>query len=248
MRRLGLIGGTGLDQWGVDGKPLVVSSIYGHPSTKPIEYSIGDLQLFFLSRHGRTHELPPHAINYRGNIDIFRHLKVDGIISVNAVGTITPGFEPGGLSVPDQLIDYTWGRTHSFSMSASETLKHIDFELPFDTGLRAKLIEAAKFIGLEIAEAGCVGVTQGPRLETAAEIARLQRDGCDLVGMTSMPEASLAREAGMAYASLCVHSNWAAGVSSEPVTMEAIEATLAGAMKQVRELLERLFEEFPNVR
>lgn len=248
MQRLGLIGGTGLDHWGVDGRALVVSSIYGHPSAKPVEFLIGDLQLFFLSRHGRTHELPPHAINYRANIDIFRHLEVDAIVAVNAVGSITPEFEPGGLSVPDQLIDYTWGRTHSYSMSVSEALKHVDFASPFDTGLRAKLIQAADTAGLEVGKGGCVGVTQGPRLETAAEIARMERDGCDLVGMTSMPEAALAREAGMAYASLCVHSNWAAGVSSEPVTMEAIEATLGVAMKQVHVLLESFFEEYPNVR
>ena len=133
-------------------------------------------------------------------------------------------------------------------MSASEALKHIDFASPFDIGLRAKLIQAADTAGLDVGKGGCVGVTQGPRLETAAEIARMERDGCDLVGMTSMPEAALAREAGMAYASLCVHSNWAAGVSSEPVTMEAIEATLGVAMKQVRVLLESLFKEYPNVR
>jgi 5'-methylthioinosine phosphorylase len=248
MTRLGLIGGTGLDRWGGEGRELVVRSIFGDPSTKPVEYALGDLQLVFLSRHGRAHELPPHAVNYRANIDIFRRLEVKHVVAVNAVGTITPKYAPGGLSVPDQLIDYTWGRAHSYSMSASEPLKHIEFSSPFDESMRCRLVQAAGRVSVAVMDGGCIGVTQGPRLETAAEIARLRRDGCDLVGMTSMPEASLAREAGIAYASLCVHSNWAAGVSAQETSMESIEKTLAASMSSVRQLLEKLFEEFSDVR
>jgi purine nucleoside phosphorylase len=247
MKRLGLIGGTGLEHWGGDGRPVDVSSIYGHPSAKPVEYSIGDLKLFFLSRHGRSHELPPHAVNYRANIDVLRRLEVKHVVAVNAVGSIAPDFQTGGLSVPDQLIDYTWGRAHSYSMSASEELNHIEFASPFDGEMRTRLIRAAEMASLPVTDGGCIGVTQGPRLETAAEIARLKRDGCDLVGMTSMPEASLAREAGIAYATLCVHSNWAAGISEQHITMESIEKTLDQAMTSVRQLLEKLLEEFSNV-
>ena len=246
MRRLGLIGGTGLDCWGESTRSHAISSIFGPPSANLAEFQLGGLQVFFLPRHGAQHEIPPHAVNYQANIDAFRLLDVDGIIAVNAVGGISGKQCPGKLTVPDQLIDYTWGRAHTYSMTAADKLQHIEFAGPFDGSLRTKLLEAAALAAIDVAEVGCIGVSQGPRLETAAEIARFKHDGCDMVGMTTMPEAALAREAGLKYASLCISANWAAGLEQEPVTMAAIESTLAGAMIRVRKLLGKFFEEFSH--
>jgi purine nucleoside phosphorylase len=204
------------------------------------------LQVFFLPRHGTRHEFPPHAVNYRANIDAFRQLGVAGIIAVNAVGGISGPNQPGTLTIPDQLIDYTWGRAHTFSLDAGDELQHVEFARPFEGELRRGLIRAAADAGLDVLDGGCIGVAQGPRLETAAEVRRLQNDGCDMVGMTTMPEAALAREAGLEYASLCINANWAAGLDNTPVTMEAIDATLREAMVRVRKLLGTFFEEISN--
>lgn len=247
MPRLGLIGGTGLDEFGRAIASHDLTSVFGQPSSKFAEYQIGDLQLFFLPRHGARHEIPPHAVNYQANIDAFKQLEVEGIIAVNAVGGISSATPPGALCVPDQLIDYTWGRAHTFSMAGGDDLLHIEFAQPFNGRLRSGLLHAANAANIDVTNGGCVAVTQGPRLESAAEIQKLRQDGCDLVGMTSMPEAALAREAGLDYASLCVTANWAAGLEQEPVTMAAIEATLATAMIEVRKLLGLYFEEFPYV-
>lgn len=247
MPRLGLIGGTGLDHFGTAVRSHDLSNDYGQPSARLAEYQISGSQIFFLPRHGEQHEIPPHAVNYRANIDAFRQLEVDGIIAVNAVGGISSPYPPGSLCLPDQLIDYTWGRAHTFSMAAGEDLLHAEFSEPFAGRLRLGLIEAAAIADINVSDGGCVGVSQGPRLETAAEIRKFRQDGCDLIGMTSMPEAALAREAGLDYASLCVSANWAAGLEPEPVTMAAIEATLASAMLEVRKLLGVFFEEFPHV-
>jgi 5'-deoxy-5'-methylthioadenosine phosphorylase len=247
VHRLGLIGGTGLDHWGTATRSHDISSAYGQPSAGLSEYHLGDLQVFFLPRHGGQHQIPPHAVNYRANIDAFRQLQVEGIIAVNAVGGISSANRPGTLTVPDQLIDYTWGRAHTFSMTDADDLLHAEFAEPFDGDLRLRLLKAAASAGVDVSDGGCVGVSQGPRLETAAEIRRFKQDGCDLVGMTSMPEAALAREAGLDYACLCINANWAAGLEQEPVTMAAIEATLAEAMVKVRRLLGKFFEEFSNV-
>lgn len=247
MKRLGLIGGTGLDHWGTATRSHDINGVYGQPSAALAEYQVGAVQLFFLPRHGKQHEIPPHAVNYQANIDAFRQLQVEGIIAVNAVGGISSNNQPGTLTVPDQLIDYTWGRAHTFSMTAADDLLHAEFAGPFDHRLRSVLLKAAKLAQVDATDGGCVGVTQGPRLETAAEIRRYKRDGCDLVGMTTMPEAALAREAGLDYASLCINANWAAGLEDEPVSMEAIEATLKDAMVKVRDLLNVFFKEFSNV-
>jgi len=244
MRRLGLIGGTGLDHWGAAVRSHEISSGYGLPSADLAEYHIEDLQLFFLPRHGNRHEIPPHAVNYQANIDAFRQSRVEGII---AVGGISSDNQPGTLTIPDQLIDYTWGRAHTFSMTSADDLLHAEFAGPFDGRLRSKLLKAAATAQVDVTDGGCIGVTQGPRLETTAEIRRFERDGCDLVGMTTMPEAALAREAGLDYASLCINANWAAGLEDEPVSMEAIEATLKDAMVKVRNLLAVFFKEFANV-
>jgi len=246
MPRLGLIGGTGLDHFGKAVRKHDIATPYGQPSASLAEYHAGQSQVFFLPRHGERHEAPPHAVNYRANIDAFRQLDVDGIVAVNAVGGISHHHQPGSLSLPDQLIDYTWGREHTFSMTAGDELKHVEFAYPFDGRVRLGLLGAAATAGIDVADGGCVAVSQGPRLETAAEIRKFKHDGCGLVGMTSMPEAALAREAGLDYASLCIIANWAAGLEEEPVSMAAIEAILARAMIKVHKLLGQFFEEFSN--
>lgn len=248
MRRLGLIGGTGLDHFGKSVRSHEFDGDYGCPSASLDEFHIGQSQVFFLPRHGRQHEFPPHAVNYRANVDAFRQLEVEGIVAVNAVGGVTSQHPPGVLSLPDQLIDYTWGREHTFSMHAGDRLEHIEFANPFDGPVRSGLLKAAVVAGIEVVDGGCVGISQGPRLETAAEIRRFKQDGCDLIGMTSMPEAALAREVGLDYASISITSNWAAGLEEEPVTMEAIETILTGSMSMVRKLLLEFFEEFPDER
>lgn len=248
MPRLGLIGGSGLDHWGEAVRSHDISGTWGQPSAAISEFQLAGLELYFLPRHGIRHQIPPHAVNYQANIDAFRQLGVDGIIAVNAVGGISSEYLPGSLAIPDQLIDYTWGRAHSFSMTVADELQHVEFSSPFCGPLRAGLIKAAADAGVAVTGGGCLAVTQGPRLETAAEIQRLKRDGCDLVGMTSMPEAALAKEAGLGYASLCISSNWAAGLDAAPISMEDIEKTLEGAMVMLRKLLNTFFEDFSNVR
>lgn len=248
MQRLGLIGGTGLDHYGKPAGSHHIGTSYGQPSADLAEYHIGSTQVFFLPRHGTQHEIPPHAVNYRANVDAFRQLEVEGIVAVNAVGGIAEPYQPGTLSVPDQLIDYTWGRAHTFSMSAGDKLLHAEFAGPFDGHVRRGLLKAAAGAGIDVVDGGCVAVSQGPRLESAAEIRKFRQDGCDLVGMTSMPEAALAREAGLDYASLCITANWAAGLEQKPVTMAAIDATLAMAMIKVRKLLGLFFEEPTHAR
>ena len=247
MVRLGLIGGTGLDHWGSPVNSHALESSYGRPSAELAEFELDGLKLFFLPRHGLRHEIPPHAVNYRANIDVFRQLKVDSLIAVNAVGGISTGHPPGSLAIPDQLIDYTWGREHSYSLGAADALAHVEFAEPFDRHLRAGLVRAASAAKIDIEPVACVAVSQGPRLETNAEIRRFKQDGCDLVGMTSMPEASLAREAGLPYASICVSANWAAGVQGDSISMDAIRHTLSEAMTRVRLLLNTYFKELSNV-
>jgi purine nucleoside phosphorylase len=246
MFRLGLIGGTGLNEWGVAGIPCDIESRYGRPSAPPLEYELPGAQVYFVPRHGHGHLVPPHAVNYRAKIDAFRQLKVDGVIAVNAVGGITADYHPGSLAIPDQLIDYTWGRAHSFSMEVGDDLQHVEFAQPFSVPLRKRLMSAAGAMGQDVIDGGCIAVTQGPRLETAAEVKRLMHDGCDVVGMTTMPEAALAREAGLDYASLCVSANWAAGIGDDPVTMQGIDDTLVKAMGRVRVLLTTFFGDCAN--
>jgi len=246
MKCLGLIGGTGLGDWGRASRLHTIETAYGLPSAQLAEHNIGGCRVYFLPRHGERHQYPPHAVNYRANIDAFRQLGVHGVIAVNAVGGIAKYSFPGRLLVPDQLIDYSWGRAHTFSLDAADELRHIEFAEPFAPRLRKGLLAAARQARLDVHDGGCIAVSQGPRLETTAEIERFKRDGCDLVGMTTMPEAALAREAGLDYASLCVSANWAAGLA-EPVTMQAIEETLAQAMLEVRKLMRVFFEAFTNV-
>lgn len=243
---LAIIGGTGLSQIeGIqDVRHQMVSTPFGEPSG-PL--TIGRLQgceVVFLPRHGYNHRIPPHQVNYRANIWALRELGVSRVLAVAAVGGIHPDMGPGTLVVPDQLIDYTWGRPSTFYEGDLDSVTHVDFTYPYDQSLRRTFLSAGREMGLHMIDGGTYGATQGPRLETAAEIRRLERDGCDVVGMTGMPEAVLAREAGLEYASLNVVANWAAGIhDGDTVSIEAIDRTLGEAMGRVRRVLRQILSE-----
>lgn len=241
---LGIIGGSGLTQLSnLDvSHREVVRTVWGEPSA-PLSFGrIGKQDVVFLARHGFGHTIPPHLVNYRANIDALKRAGATWIVSVASVGGIRADMVPGALIVPDQIIDYTWGREATFQHADAEQVVHIDFTEPYDAGVRSALLSAARQQGEAVIDGGVYATTQGPRLETAAEINRLARDGADLVGMTGMPEAGLAREAEMPYGALCVVANWAAGRadSAHEIRFEHIEATLQSAMVRVRHVIEHL--------
>jgi len=243
MAQLAIIGGTGLTSL----KNLqiisreVVHTPYGEPSGPLVYGRLGDLDVMFLPRHGSGHTIPPHKINYRANLWALKEAGASQVIAVNAVGGIREDMGPGVLVIPDQIVDYTWGRTNTYFEEGLESVVHIDFTEPYCPELRQILLQASREAGLEgIVDGGTYAATQGPRLETAAEILRYEGDGCHLVGMTGMPEAALARELELCYASVAVVANWAAGKGEGEITMEAIEKCLDGGMQRVRSLLEGL--------
>ncbi|WP_295886741.1 S-methyl-5'-thioinosine phosphorylase [uncultured Thiohalocapsa sp.] len=239
MGLLGIIGGSGFStlpevevihrEW--------VQTAYGAPSAELLTLSHQGRQFCFLPRHGAGHSIPPHAINYRANIQALADRGVTRLIALGAVGGIAPDCGPLRLCVPDQLIDYTWGRLGTFHDGTDGDVVHVDFTAPFTPALRETLLSAGAHLALDLRAGGTYGVTQGPRLETAAEIRRLERDGCDLVGMTAMPEAALARERGLDYALLAFVVNWAAGKAAGEVGMAEIESNLARCGDAVRRLL-----------
>jgi 5'-methylthioinosine phosphorylase len=233
---IGIIGGTGFGRIAelVEAQSVELETEYGWPSAPIVIGQIDAVAVAFLARHGSPHQIAPHRVNYRANIAVLKALGVAEIIAINAVGGIADWAGPGAIALPSQLIDYTHGRLSSFSDVVDRAVEHIDFSEPFSEPLRQRLLAAAATAGLAAHDGGVIAVTQGPRLETRAEIARLRRDGCDLVGMTSMPEAALAREAGLGYASIAVSANAAAGCGGdETISMHEIEQTLAEAMQRV---------------
>ncbi|WP_116364234.1 S-methyl-5'-thioinosine phosphorylase [Parahaliea mediterranea] len=239
MSCLGIIGGTGIAQL----QDLVVytqqdvSTPYGPPSGPIQEGRLGDARVCFVHRHGGAATIPPHRINYRANIWALQALGVSEIVGINAVGGIGEGMCPGRLVIPDQLIDYTWGREHTFDEGRDGRLLHIDFTEPYSRDLRLALLAAADSARIDCERAGVHGVLQGPRLETAAEVRKLARDGCDLVGMTGMPEAALARELGLAYAAVCMVVNPAAGLGDLPLSQDAMHQILQREAAVVGRLL-----------
>lgn len=206
-----------------------------------------DEPVYFLPRHGKGHVLPPHRVNYRANLYALHELGVKAVLAVNAVGGISSAMGPGAIVIPDQIIDYTWGREHTFfdgsdsGLSSpdkfSQTVAHVDMSYPYDEALRTLLQDASVSLRHPVVTQGVYGATQGPRLETPAEIKRMAQDGCDIVGMTGMPEAALAKELGMAYASLALSVNWAAGVSQDEITMDAIHRVLDEGMSVIEQMV-----------
>jgi 5'-methylthioadenosine phosphorylase len=220
----------------------VVRTPYGEPSGALTFGSIRGHGMVFLARHGYGHTIAPHEVNYRANLWALKEENVSGVVSVASVGGIRRDVAPGTLLVPDQIIDYTWGRRSTFFEGAGAPVTHIDFTEPYTPSLRQRILAAARACGESVLDGGTYAATQGPRLESAAEIDRFERDGADVVGMTGMPEAALARELGLEYAAIAVSANYAAGrgESEHAVPMERIEAVLGEAMGRVRRIIELL--------
>lgn len=244
MTRLAIIGGSGLTglanlevtrhqalrtPYGEASGPLTFGTIGGHP-------------VVFLARHGYEHTIAPHEVNYCANIWALKEEGIAAVVSVASVGGIRKEFAPGSLVLPDQIIDYTWGRRATFFEGSEAKVTHIDFTHPYTSALRERILGAAKACREEIADGGVYAATQGPRLETAAEINRLERDGADIVGMTAMPEAALARELDLEYATIAVVANYAAGRadSAHGISLDRIGTVLEEAMGKVRRIIENV--------
>jgi len=239
MNRIAIIGGTGLSTMASLEiiRREIVQTPYGEPSA-PLSYGkIGDSDVIFLPRHGYGHTLPPHKINYRANIHALKEAGVTHVLAVAAVGGIRNDMQAKRIVAPDQIIDYTRGRVSTFFEESLKHVTHIDFSYPYSQYIRDKIIAASKKLDIDVAETATYAATEGPRLETAAEIAMLERDGCDIVGMTGMPEACLARELGLEYACLAVVANLAAGKSKEDLTMEMIEENLKAGMENTQKIV-----------
>jgi 5'-methylthioinosine phosphorylase len=231
---LAIIGGTGLYQFAglQDIETHQPVTRYGALSGPVRVGTLAGRRVAFLARHGEGHSVPPHKVNYRANLAALQALGATRVLALNTVGGIGERFGPRVLACPDQLIDYTWGRISTLCEEEGTEVLHVDFGEPYTPSLRARVLETARTAGVELVDGGCYGATQGPRLETRAEIARMRRDGCDLVGMTGMPEAGLARELGLEYACLAIVANWAAGagpVVDEVITLEEVLANVAAA-------------------
>ena len=240
---LAVIGGTGVYRIAEleDVESHLPETRYGFPSGPVRVGRIGGKRVAFLARHGEEHGVPPHKINYRANLVALQMVGATRVLALNTVGGITERFGPQALGCPDQLIDYTWGRISTLSEEPGTPVLHVDFGEPYTPALRAQILAAAQRSGVALVDGGCYGATQGPRLETVAEIARMRRDGCDLVGMTGMPEAGLARELGLQYACLAIVANWAAGCGdATEITMDEVLANVDAASAGIPVLLRSL--------
>ena len=239
-KTLALIGGTGLTELQDPADSVAIETPYGAPSAAIRIVATEPLRLIFLPRHGSPHRFPPHRVNYRANLWALREAGAERVLAVYAVGGLHEPYAPAALAAPDQLVDYSWGREHTYCDSGDVPLAHVDFTRPYEGSLRRSLLAAAQSASVHLVDGGCIGVFQGPRLESAAEIARARRDGCDMAGMTALPEAGLARELGIDYAGIAVVSNWGAGVTDERLSEEDIAATLQEPMARVRRLIAAL--------
>jgi len=242
----GLIAGTGFTDWLDSERKHLVNTPYGDMSAAVIEAGLGRSKVFYLGRHGIPHTLAPHLVNYRANLWGLRQLGINKVIAINVVGSVHRHWPGGSLVVADQIIDYTHGREHTYydgvtrDSSAPKPVQHAEFTEPYDRALRQQLLAAGHEAGLELVDGGVYAATQGPRLETAAEVQRIIRDGGELIGMTGMPEAALARELGMRYASVCLVSNLAAGIGDQELSMADIMHTVHASAERVRQLLTAL--------
>lgn len=244
MFTLAIIGGTGLNEF-QQGEALPTRATpYGELAAAIIGSEVAGKQVAFLARHGTPHRIPPHKINYRANIWALHAAGVRRVIAVNAVGGIREDLVAGTIVIPDQLVDYTYGREHSFFDGSNDQLEHVDFSFPFTDSLGRHLQNAASACGQQVVRGAVYAATQGPRLETAAEINRLANDGCDIVGMTAMPEAALARELSMEYASLSLVVNPAAGRSDGLISMADIHAVIDAGMTRLKSILQQAIMDF----
>ena len=239
-RKFAIIGGSGFNDLGADSPALAASTSYGKASGTLRELTLGESTVVFLARHGDSHTIAPHEINYRANIAALKAQGVDSIIALNTVGVIPTQPEPGSIAVPNQLIDYTYGRLHSIHGNESGTLDHVDFTEPFSAELRQLMLASAADAGIDCHDGGVYAVTQGPRLETAAEINRYEKDGAMFVGMTAMPEAIIARELGIDYLCICLIVNYAAG-RGERAIHDDIEISMKETRQKATSLLSAFF-------
>jgi 5'-methylthioinosine phosphorylase len=239
MNLIAIIGGTGLTEYpGLNiREEKWLETPLGQTSAPLIFGQLHGCEVVFLARHGHPHKVPPHNINYRANIWALKEVGVTHVLAINAVGGISAEMDAEVLAVPEQIIDYTHGREATFFDGVFMPLDHIDFTYPYDEKLRQHIVRAAQMSGINIIPRGVYGATQGPRLETIAEIKRMANDGCDLVGMTGMPEAALARELHLPYACISLVVNKAAGCSEHLITMDDIRAALVNGMDKVRHVL-----------
>ena len=239
---IGIIGGSGFYNLDPDSSPgqspyIDLPTPFDDEPVRLSQEKLNGIYVYFLPRHGAEHKSSPHNINYRANLWALKEVGVKNIIAINAVGGISIKLKPGSLVIPDQLVDYTWGRKHSFFDDLNSLHDHIDFTYPYDAEIRSILANEAINLNLPIIKQACFACTQGPRLETAAEIQKLKRDGCDIVGMTGMPEASLARELGLAYACIALVVNPAAGLNDEVLRIDKIKTVLDLGLQDIRKLL-----------
>ena len=242
---LAVIGGTGLYQLAglEDVEAHQPPTRYGALSGPVRVGRLAGRRVAFLARHGEGHSVPPHLGNYRANLAALHALGAGRVLALNTVGGITADYGPRVLACPDQLIDYTWGRVSTFCEEPGSEVLHVDMGDPYTPAFRRDVLAAAERAGVAMVDGGCYGATQGPRLETRAEIGRMRRDGCDLVGMTGMPEAGLARELGLDYACLAIVANWAAGAGpqvDEVITLDEVLANVAAATSGLPALVEAL--------
>ncbi|MDR1423711.1 MAG: S-methyl-5'-thioinosine phosphorylase [Azoarcus sp.] len=241
---LAIIGGSGLTQLSSleAQRREVVRTPYGEPSGALTFGRLSGREVIFLARHGYGHTIPPHRVNYRANLWALKQAGAQAIVSVSSVGGIRPDCVPGALVVPDQILDYTWGRACTFFDGVEAPVRHIDFTHPYDETIRRHILDAAREAGEAMIDGAVYATTQGPRLESAAEIDRFERDGADVIGMTGMPEAALVRELELPFAAISAVSNHAAGrgASAENVHFERVENVLQDAMARVRKVLVRL--------
>ena len=246
LGKIAIIGGTGLSK--LDAFDLLetieINTPYGETSSPIQKGKFFGKPIYFLPRHGNSFQIAPHKINYRANIFALQSLEIETVIAVNAVGGIVEKTSPSSLLIPDQIIDYTWGREATFYDGEHEKLQFVDFSFPYSKNLREILISLAEAKEISIVNGGIYGCTQGPRLETAAEIARCKRDGCSVVGMTGMPEAVLAKELGLNYSSICIVVNWAAGINQEAVSMKDIEIAFSKGLEPLKLLISELVEKY----
>jgi 5'-methylthioinosine phosphorylase len=243
MGRIAIIGGSGFTA--LAGAPVPretsLDTPFGLTSAPIARGALGGREVLFLPRHGVGHSIPPHGINYRANLWALKRAGASHVVALAASGGIGAAFGPRALAVPDQLIDYTYGRAQTYYDGAGEgpgaAVVHIDFTQPYCCTLRLALLQAGRASGLDPIDGGTYAAVQGPRLETAAEVLRLERDGCHLVGMTGMPEAALARELGLSYACAAFVVNWAAGKAPGEILMEEIETNLGHCRAEVERWL-----------
>lgn len=243
---IAVIGGSGLTQLAnlEITRREIVRTPYGEASGPVTFGHIGKTEAVFLARHGYGHTLAPHEVNYRANLWALNHLGVTRVVAVATVGGIAPDLGAGTLALPDQIIDYTWGRPSTYFEGAEQPVTHIDFTYPFDEETRQMLLAAAADSGVPLVDGGTYGAVQGPRLETKAEIDRLDRDGATMVGMTLMPEAALARELKLLYAAITVVVNPAAGrgASAKSVSVQEIGRVIDETMSKVRLIVAKMVE------